>query len=361
MFARVLAYSLTGFIVVANLIALIALAGTPWAGRALAVFIFAIPPFMLFLAVARRFTTGDRQKDEQVKPKRAPLPGSKMLLALAALGVVGIAMIISSTALRNEGGFAAVGGWLIIVAFACLTIVPVMGICLLRVAPTLPVAVRSLVGRRRRLYRGMLRLLHGRLDEAAGEFAAYGADNPDDNRAPVMFSAVQVRRKRYQDAWVEAERALTINRTSEALVTRGQCWLLLGAREEALADILEALAINPTLFGASTLAGVALVELRRLDEAITMLESRPHARSTSPSLFTLAEAYRLRGLREEATRAYEQAIKLMPLNIHFRLVTGEGLWACALVELGKIDEADDRATATLAADPEDPLGLYASY
>src|SRR5439155_19856812 len=97
------------------------------AGAVLRLFVVAIPPSTLVLAIARKFTNRDGQ-DLQAKPTGPQLPGSKMFLALPPLGVAGIAIIISSPALRNEGGLAAVGGRLILLAFACLTIVPVAGI-----------------------------------------------------------------------------------------------------------------------------------------------------------------------------------------------------------------------------------------
>ena len=358
MSTRVLAYMLTGFMCAGSAVAVVALAGSPLAGAVLGVFVLAIPPSMLVLAVARKFTNRDGQ-DLQAKPTGPQLPGSKMFLALAALGVAGIAMIISSTALRNEGGLAAVGGWLIILAFACLTIVPVAGIIFLRIAPTLPVAVRSLTGPRRRLYRGMLRSLDGRLEGAAEALVAYEKDYPDDNRAPGVRSAVLVRQHRYEDALLQAEGAVDIRRTPEALITKAQCLALLGAYEEALAEAQVAFAMKPDLFAASHIPGAALVELRLLDEAISLLQGERRNRRTAASLFTLAEAYRLRGSKADSIKAYEQTVKLMPLNIIFRIVPNEGLWACALAKLGNLDKAEKRATATLRADPTDLLGLHA--
>ena len=152
---------------------------------------------------------------------------------------------------------------------------------------------------------------------------------------------------------------MDIRRTPEALITKAQCLALLGAYEEALAEAQVAFAMKPDLFAASHIPGAALVELRLLDEAISLLEGERRNRRTAASLFTLAEAYRLRGSKADSIKAYEQTVKLMPLNIIFRIVPNEGLWACALVKLGNLDKAEKRATATLRADPTDLLGLHA--
>jgi tetratricopeptide (TPR) repeat protein len=164
---------------------------------------------------------------------------------------------------------------------------------------------------------------------------------------------------RYDEALRETDRALALERRPETLDLRGRLLFRAGAHAEALADGEAALELNARLPAARDLVGTLLLTDRRLDRAVELMASGRLGQKTAASRFILAEAYRLRGDHDLARKCYEQAAKLAPFYVKFDPRRSEGIWACALAQLGRWKEADRRIRETLERNPSDTTALYA--
>jgi len=363
MAARAVVFTFAGFFVFAGVVAILTAAGSPVAGKTLAVVILAAPLVMLLLAGASKLIA--RKEPGEPGPRSRPqqtalVEQAKAFLIIAGYAVLAIVVLMASIAMTRSGeGAIDAAGWALIFGFGVLTVVPFGFLVLLKYAPLLLLGVLSHVGRRSSLYRGHRLFLQGRYSDALDSFRAYSSADPEESKGLIAQSAVLNRLRRYEEALAVAESAVVKGRSAEALSARAASLLSLGTADLALVDLEAARELNPRVMGGHILAAAALIKLRRLDEAIALLETEGFQRRTAASRLLLGEAYRLRDMAERASTAYKAAVKLAPITAGFDMAMGHGIWACALAELEKTDDAADHAEIALDLEPSNSVALYA--
>jgi protein O-GlcNAc transferase len=142
--------------------------------------------------------------------------------------------------------------------------------------------------------------------------------------------------KRYADALVDFERAISLNPIySEAYANKGKSLAGLKRHDDALAAYDHALAIKPDLAEAWLGRGIALAELKRFDEAFATFD---RALALKPDLseawFGRGQAFSKLKRFEDALAAYERALAANPRQAAAWLGRGT-----VLRELKRCDEA----------------------
>jgi tetratricopeptide (TPR) repeat protein len=213
--------------------------------------------------------------------------------------------------------------------------------------------VWTLLGPRRRYFSGLRRMAAGKVTEALEVFESAKQHRPLDPGPWEGAAMSLLALGRSEEAFINANRAVEIERRWQSLHMRGLTLAWAGATEEALADLEEAASLTRNPFVLASL-GSALVGSRQLDLAIARLtESRRRFPWMGTSL-TLGEAYRLRGMPEEAKAAYEYALaNRMPHP------AAKSIAAYALAQLGRVEEAREAATSAIAQEIGRPVALLA--
>jgi tetratricopeptide (TPR) repeat protein len=210
-------------------------------------------------------------------------------------------------------------------------------------------------------HRCLVQVMGGRQAEAVTAFARYQQKYPADPRSHDGLALALFMNHRFEEALGEADRALEAAPTAERLHLRGAILSHLGDDEGALQDFEASLRLKPGFQESEFGLTAVLLNLRRLDSAIGFLErSRRWWRPPHYFLY-LGEAYRLRGMLDAATDAYQMAVRT-PLAIGLGLSSGaaqQGFFAYLLVNAGKLKEAEKAAQRSLAKDPRQPLALLA--
>jgi tetratricopeptide (TPR) repeat protein len=214
----------------------------------------------------------------------------------------------------------------------------------------------SVMGGNRDYYRGAIHALEGRREEALASLSRYQQQDPQDPRGWVGLALSLVNAGRYEEALEKADRALELKRTPEGLLFRGRILLILGAAEEALADIQAALASKRPL---SLLLAVALIELRRLDGALAVLKRERFWRKNSQYFWALGEVHRLCRRGDLASKAYEKAANQAALVVKAGMWATEGTLACLLARQGKLAQAEEVVRSLLSKDASDTVALGA--
>jgi len=214
--------------------------------------------------------------------------------------------------------------------------------------------LRALLGGKKRdYYRGLVHLTKGRHEEAVAALSRYQQEHPDDPRGWewLVMSLLNVRR--YEEALEKADRALQLKRTPEGLLNRGRSLLILGATEEALSDIEAALELKPHLPLGQTVLAVALIRMRRLDDALRALRRERGLYKGSVHFLTLGDAYRLRRRGDLAFKAYKEATNRAARELKAGFAAAGGIMAYVLAEQAKLEQAEKAVRSPLSQDPSD--------
>ncbi|MCJ7509544.1 MAG: tetratricopeptide repeat protein [Dehalococcoidia bacterium] len=219
--------------------------------------------------------------------------------------------------------------------------------------------LRAVLGGERDLHRGVIHLIEGRHEGAVAPLARYQQQHPQDPAGWGGLASSLVGVHRYEEALENVDRALELKRTPEGLLFRGRILLILGASEEALADIEAALASKPHLRLAETLLALALIKLRRLDGALAALKRERFWRKNSQYFWALGDVHRLCRRGALASKAYEEAaIRAVP-EVEFGLVYTKSTMACILARQGKLEQAEEVVRSLLSKDASDIEALSA--
>ncbi len=281
--------------------------------------------------------------------RRSPLGpvGYALSCILGLYAVFAWFVIAAARALVETGDPKKVaGGW----ALAGLYAAPGV-LCLLVVVFCAAQQLRAQFGGRRDLHRGFRHAGNGRSAEAAAAFSRYHQRHPDDFRAWVGLALILRLIHRYEEALQAADRAIEMGGTAAGLMTKGFVFLAAGASDEALAAF-EACP-RPRVRYVRWSIGHALIELRRLDDAIRILQSEKGWGNLGHPALYLGEAYRLRCMPDAALKAYLIAAQALTRS------RDRALLACALAEVGRLREAEEAAQSALVADASNLTALYA--
>ncbi len=338
--------------------------GADFWGRALAVFILTWPPMALLVVAFSKISEAVRKRGQ---PKKAAAPTARAqargtLLFLAGIGFASIVALMVCATLVAEGensdnSTLVVAGYAVIFGFAAVILIPGVGLPLLIGMPSIVRLFRSLAGREKDLYKGMRCALTQRLGDADTCLFRYRTRYPKDHRAPLWQAIVLLQQYRQEEALGLADEALSLQLSPEGFLTRGQALLNLGATEEALSDFRSGLALNPRMPFCRSFSGYALIDLRRLDEAIAEFEKE---KLKSSLLFMgMGAVRRFLGDRQLAAEEYKRAIRQAAADQLFGLPGSAALIACARAELGEISEAKEAAARILEKSPSDLPSRYA--
>ena len=362
MAARAIAFTVTGFFVFGAVVAMLSAAGSPTAGKTLAIVILSAPLVMLLLAGASRLIAlrEPAGREPGARPQQTALnEQARTFLFIAGFAALCVVVLVVHAELRAETGFADAVAWIVLLAFVASVPVGLVVLFGLMLVPTAQLWLRSIAGPRKDFFRGALHITKCEFSEATQAYDRYRPDFPDDSRGTLGNAYILAVEGRYDEALRDTHRAVLLERRPETFDLRGRLLFRAGALVEALADGEAALALNPRLAAARDLVGALLVTARLLDRAIDLMESGGLSQTTAASRFALAEAYRLRGDHDLARKYYAQAAKLAPFYVKFDPRHSEGLWACALAELGRWEEADRHIQHTLGRNASDTTALYA--
>lgn len=210
-----------------------------------------------------------------------------------------------------------------------------------------------LIGGNGDFIRGIAQAMTGDTEKAIGSFRRYGIQRGDIARTEPAQTVALLSSHRYEEALLEADRALAVGLSGTLRMLRGQALLALGATEEALAEFQSAKS-NGGAAGVETSIGAALLELGRTGEGIAALESdRAGSAATSATFFYLGEAYRQTGRDEEAPDQYEEAAAKAIVESQYGLAWHRGVLPLSLIRLGRVDAADGAAKDAFASAPTD--------
>ncbi len=215
----------------------------------------------------------------------------------------------------------------------------------------------AVVGGRKDRYRGLAHLTNGRYEEAVAALSRYQQEHPEDLRGWEWLVMSLLNARRYEEALEKADRALQLKRTPEGLLNRGRSLLMLGATEEGLSDIEAALELNPGLPLGQTMLAMALIRLRRLDDALRALKRERGLCKNSVHSLALGDTYRLRRRGDLAFKAYEEATKRAARELKAGFAAAEGMMAYALAEQVKLEQAEKAVRSLLSQDPSDTMAL----
>jgi tetratricopeptide (TPR) repeat protein len=215
------------------------------------------------------------------------------------------------------------------------------------------------VGGRKDRYRGLVHLTNERYEEAVAALSRYQQEHPEDPRGWEWLVMSLLNARRYEEALEKANRALQLKRTPEGLLNRGRSLLTLGATEEALSDIEAALELKPHLPLGQTVLAVALIRLRRLDDALRALRRERGLYKSSVHFLTLGDAYRLHRRSDLAFKAYKETTKRAARELKAGFTATEGMMAYALAEQAKLEQAEKTVRSRLSQDPSDIVALSA--
>lgn len=139
----------------------------------------------------------------------------------------------------------------------------------------------------------------------------------------------------------------------DGLVNQAKTYLNLRKMDEALRTAQEAAGIDPDHANAQIILANVLGELRRLPEALQCLERALRIEPRNPVAIVNAAAYsHMAGLREEAGRRLDDALRLVPVIFLERLLQ-------ILVEVGRLDEAISIGDQILGKNPHSVVSLNA--
>ena len=244
-------------------------------------------------------------------------------------------------------GFGLIGLYFVPALYA-LVIVPLCSHAPLRAL---------LGGKKRDYYRGLVHLANGRHEEAVAALSRYQQKHPEDPRGWEWLVMSLLNARRYEEALEKADRALQLKRTPEGLLNRGRSLLMLGATEEGLSDIEAALELKHGLPLGQTMLAMALIRLRRLDDALRALKRERGLCKNSVHSLALGDTYRLRRRGDLAFKAYEEATKRAARELKAGFAAAEGMMAYALAEQAKLEQAEEAVRSLLSQDPSDTMAL----
>jgi tetratricopeptide (TPR) repeat protein len=207
-------------------------------------------------------------------------------------------------------------------------------------------------------YDAILHVVRGNSADAVQAFSRHQQSHPSDPRAWEWLGFALLVSRRYEEALDAADRAIQMGSSRWSLWIRGDALLAVGAADEALA-IFDACAKKRGQPRFAQARGIALIQLRRLDDAVAVLHSEKGWRRRPYTAFALGEAYRLSGKPAPASKAYEVAALGATVEAAADPRRYGALLACTLAEVGRLKEAEEAAQSALSADPSDPSALCA--
>lgn len=189
----------------------------------------------------------------------------------------------------------------------------------------------------------------GRYTMAVEDARRYAERKPDSPWGWTVSAGALLGLGRTEEALAEADRAVALGGKDYARIVRGVALNALGLYGEACAD-LRALSQESRALGGPAY-GSALIAARRLDDAIAHLANSATSTLGLVDTVLLGETYRLLQDRENATSAYEEAVRRATVDPPGDLYAGMLGWCLAV--LGRIDEARRTAEAALARRADD--------
>jgi tetratricopeptide (TPR) repeat protein len=310
-----------------------------WQGQAPAVTVMAWPPAVILFVAAARFLQG-----------RQPA-AARWLVLLALYGVAGWVVIATADGLiESHDAKKTAGGW----ALMGLFVAPVT-LGLLALAGS---HMRAQSRSKKDYYDAISYAARGRSGEAVEAFSRHQRSHPADPQAWEWLGFALLLSHRYEEALDAADRAIQMGSSRWSLWIRGDALLAVGAADEALA-IFDACARKRGQPRFAQARGIALIQLRRLDDAVAVLHSEKGWRRRPYTAFALGEAYRLSGNSDAALEAYEVAALGAAVEAAAHPRRYRALQACALTYTGKLTEAEEAAQSALAVDASEPSVLSA--
>jgi tetratricopeptide (TPR) repeat protein len=141
--------------------------------------------------------------------------------------------------------------------------------------------------------------------------------------------------------------------TDELFVALGQAYVDANRLDDAASALKRALAVNPRRADAAALLGGLLAEQGTMADALPYLASAVANGDRNPVTFALLSlGYAQRHRVEESVKAASQAAALGGSNAQVDLMIGR-----AMVEVGRLDEAETFLTSATRAAPNDPEGI----
>jgi tetratricopeptide (TPR) repeat protein len=202
--------------------------------------------------------------------------------------------------------------------------------------------LRAFLGADRHLFRGALLERRGMILRALHEYALHEARFPGNWQAIERRALLLARVNRFVEAIAELDQMLTPYADPACLNMRAWLFHMAGLHEEALADALAAspMTIEPWT---RTLAIASLTELRRLDDALRLIDELPGNQTQASFLHAKANVMRLLGRQAEALEYYEEVVKTY-LPVSSKSFKDHTTLECVIASLWQLDRvAEARA------------------
>ena len=190
-------------------------------------------------------------------------------------------------------------------------------------------------------------------------FRDYGDRVPGDEAGFHWQSIALVQKGQFEAALELADKGISLRPTAFGFLQRGEVLLALGCEELALADANEGLRFDPNALALTFIKGAALINLRRLNEAVEVFSKEKLLKRTVWSRYALGDAHRRRSEWKKANAAYKQAARIAPAFLRLDPDRSEGLWARALAQIHWLRHAERHIDKTLKRLPNDFNAIYA--
>jgi tetratricopeptide (TPR) repeat protein len=251
---------------------------------------------------------------------------------------------------RGGGGSAVVGAVMVRlyrIAFA-LPLLVHRGICWLRAA----------MGPGRDLFRGIVHLRRGQLEQAVTALERHLRRSPKDLAGLFCVTMALVKLGRYNETLRYLDDAVQRGAHVDILPLRCLVMLEVGAPDDALRDVEVALLRQPKNRLYHFFHAIALVQAGRSDEALEVLKGPASPGRFHQNWWPLSLALRAKGDTAAAADASCRALAfLSTMRMLSPMPWDETAEADLLARMGKLDNAEKATVRTLARNPGDHEAL----
>lgn len=203
--------------------------------------------------------------------------------------------------------------------------------------------------------RGIINRDKGEYDEAIADFLSVQEAKPSERAARHLALTYRARgelrltQQQFELAIADLTEAIKLDpKITYAYRHRGEGYLRLRQFLAAIDDLKEAVRQTPESASARAMLGHALLELGKIDEAISQLNESLRLQDGAPEVLGLrGRAWCFRGKHGEAARDFERAIELNPSFAWIHAALGN-----SLVALGKFDRAIDELSRAIDLEPK---------
>jgi tetratricopeptide (TPR) repeat protein len=217
--------------------------------------------------------------------------------------------------------------------------------------------VRSIMGPRRDLFRGVVHLRQARLEGSAAALRWHLRRNPEDTAGLICATMALAKLRRHDEALRFLDAAATGKNRADALGLRALALASVGASEDALRDIDAAVALRPKNPIYHFWRTLILVVSGSVDQALDALKGPAHPKKCPFNWWPLSLALMRKGDAAAADASCRAVYFLQTMSVLHPMPWDEGPKADILARMGKLDQAQRAFARTLTRNPGDDEAL----